>query len=75
MKTASAAATESATTRRVIVAQRPGIVLGQGVAVALAVGGAHERRDDVEVPLADLRRLAPQVGQAQVDVQLEEVDP
>ena len=52
-----------------------GRVLGQRVAVALAVGGAHERGDDVERPLADARGLAPEVGEPQVDVELEQVDP
>src|SRR5438552_6280523 len=58
----------------VLVAERTRVVLGQGVAVALAVRGAHERRDDIEVPLADLARLAPEVGEAEVDVELEQVD-
>ena len=57
-----------------VVAERAGIVLGQRVAVALAVGGAHERRHDLEVPLGDLVRLAPEVGEPEVDVELEQVD-
>src|SRR4051812_46068893 len=58
----------------VVLAERPGRVLGEGVAVALAVGGPHERGDHVEVPLGDVGGLAPEIGQAQVDVELEEVD-
>ena len=58
-----------------LVAERAGRVLGQRVAVALAVGGAHERRHDLEVPLADLARLAPEVGEPEVDVELEQIDP
>src|SRR4051794_25731026 len=50
-------------------------LLRQRVAVTLAVGGADERGDDVEVPLADLRRLAPEIGQPEVDVELQQVDP
>src|SRR6266545_1086258 len=53
----------------VIDAERPGGVLGERVAVTLAVSRADERGDDVEVPLADLRCFAPEV-----DVELEEVD-
>src|SRR3954471_6706715 len=107
MKTASAAAIDSAITRRVglrltapmipasgralgvvggrrdsapgdavavIVAERARRFLGQRVAVALAVCGPHERRDDVEAPVGDLGRLAPEVGQTEVDVELEKVD-
>ncbi len=55
-------------------AERAGRVLGERVAVALAVGGPHEGRRDLEIPLADLRRLAPEVGQPEVDVELQEVD-
>src|SRR5688500_15700383 len=58
----------------VIVAERARSVLGQRVAVALAVGGAHERGDDFEVPLGHLARLAPEVGEPEVDVELEQVD-
>jgi hypothetical protein len=58
----------------VVVAQRARKIFGEGVAIALAVGGPHERGDDVEVPLRDVGGLAPEVGQAEVDVELEEVD-
>src|SRR6266480_6948615 len=37
----------------VLLAEAPGRILGQRVAVALPVGGPHEGRDDVEVPLLD----------------------
>ena len=40
-------------------AEGAGGLLGEGVAVALAVGGAHEGGDDVHRPLADLLGLAP----------------
>src|ERR1700755_807060 len=59
----------------VLVAERAGRVLGERVAVPLAVGGAEEGGDDFEVPLRDLEGLAPQVGEAEVDVELEKVDP
>ena len=52
----------------------PGRVLGQRVAVALAVGGAHEGADDLEVPLGDVVRLAPEIGETDVDVELQQVD-
>src|SRR3954470_12768536 len=58
----------------VVLAERPRRVLGEGIAVALAVGGPHEGGDHVEVPLGDVGRLAPEIRQAQVDVELEEVD-
>ena len=57
-----------------LVAELAGRLLGQGVAVALAVGRAHERGDDLDVPLGDLVRLAPEVGEPEVDVELEELD-
>jgi hypothetical protein len=50
-------------------------VLREGVAVALAVGGAHEGGDDLEVPVGDVRRLPPEIGEAEVDVELEQIDP
>ena len=55
-------------------AEPPGRLLGQRIAVALAVRRAHEGGDDLEVPLADLACLAPQVGEPQVDVELEQID-
>jgi len=58
----------------VVEAERPGSVLGERVAVAFAVGGAHKSGCDLEIPLADLRRLAPQLGQPKVDIELEQVD-
>ncbi len=58
----------------VVVAERAGRVLGEGVAVPLAVRGAHERRHDLEVPLGHVGSLPPEVGQAEVDVELEEID-
>src|SRR3954451_23460034 len=59
----------------VIVAKRTRRLLGQRVAIPLAVGRPHEGSDDVEVPLGDLPRFPPEVGEAEVDVELEEVDP
>src|SRR4029077_11720888 len=58
----------------VLEAERPRRVLDEGIAIALAVRGPHERRDDLETPFGDVRRLAPEVGEAKVDVELEEVD-
>jgi deoxyribonuclease-4 len=59
----------------VIVAQGAGSVLGERVAVALAVRGAQERRHDIEVPFRDVGRLPPQIGETEIDVELEQVDP
>ena len=53
----------------------PERLLGERVAVPLAVGGAHERGDDVEIPVLDVGCLTPEVGEAEVDVELQEVDP
>jgi deoxyribonuclease-4 len=58
----------------VVVAERARRVLGQRVAIALAVGGAHERRNHLDVPLGDLRRLAPEIREPEVDVQLQQID-
>ena len=57
-----------------VVAERARRVLGEGVAVALAVGGPHERGDDLEIPLGDLTGLAPEIGEAEIDVELQQVD-
>ena len=57
-----------------LLAEAARVVLGERVAVALAVGRAHERRDDLEVPLVDLGGLPPEVGEPEVDVELEQVD-
>src|SRR5690348_3528303 len=54
----------------VLLAERPGRVFGEGVAVALPVRGAHEGRDHLEIPLGDVGRLAPEVGEPEVDVEL-----
>jgi deoxyribonuclease IV len=59
----------------VLFTQTAGRVLGQRVAITLAVGRAHEGGDDLEVPLGDVAGLTPEVGEAKVDVELEEVDP
>src|SRR5438034_6929582 len=45
----------------VLLAEAARIVLGQSVAVALAVGRAHERGHDLEIPVTDVRGLAPEV--------------
>jgi uncharacterized cupin superfamily protein len=59
----------------VILAEAARSVLGESVAVPLAVGGAHEGGYDVEVPFLDVGGLAPEIGETEVDVELEEVDP
>jgi deoxyribonuclease IV len=59
----------------VVAAEGAGRVFGEGVAISLAVGGTKEGRDDVEAPLVDAARLAPEVGKPKVDVQLQELDP
>src|SRR5438045_5665587 len=58
----------------VLLAEAPGQIFGQRVAVALPVGGAHEGCDDVEVPVLDLAGLAPEIGEAKVDIELQQVD-
>jgi hypothetical protein len=58
----------------VLGAERARQVLGQGVAVPFAVGGAQEGPDDLEVPLGDVARLAPEIGETEVDVELEQID-
>ena len=58
-----------------VAAEASGRVLGEGVAIALPVGGAQERSDDLEIPLGHAAGLAPEVGEPQVDVQLEQLDP
>jgi hypothetical protein len=50
------------------------MILRQGIAIAFPVGSAHEGSDDVEIPFPDLGCLAPEIGKAQVDIELEEVD-
>src|SRR5262249_61675106 len=57
-----------------VVAQGPRRVLGERVAVALAVGGTHEGRHDLQVPVRDVCRLAPEIGEAKVDIELEQID-
>ncbi len=59
----------------VIFAEAARSVLGERVAVPLAVRGPHERGDDVEVPILDVGCLPPEIGETEVDVELEEVDP
>ena len=59
----------------VVLAEAARSVLGERVAIPLAVGGPHERGDDVEVPILDVGCLPPEVGETEVDVELEEVDP
>src|SRR5262245_32280642 len=58
----------------VLLAQAARALLGERVAIPLAVGGADEGRNHVELPFADLVRLAPEVGEAKVDVELQQVD-
>jgi hypothetical protein len=57
----------------VLETERPRRLLRERVAIALAVRGTDERGDDLEVPLRDVDRLTPEVGQANVDVELEQV--
>jgi hypothetical protein len=59
----------------VIPAEAPRRVLGERVAVALPVGGAEEGGDHLEIPLAHAAGLAPEIGEPQVDVQLQQVYP
>src|SRR4029453_5571205 len=58
----------------VLLAQASRALLGERVAVPLAVGGSDEGRDHVELPVADLVGLAPEIGETEVDVELQQVD-
>jgi len=58
----------------VVLAQASGQFLGERVAVPLAVSRSHEGRDDVEIPLLHVGGLAPEVGEPEIDVELQEVD-
>src|SRR5829696_10233786 len=58
----------------VLLAQASGPLFGERVAVPLAVGAADEGRDDVQLPVADLVCLTPQVGEAKVDVEFQQID-
>ena len=58
----------------VLVTERAGRVLGERVAVALSVRRAEERSDDLEIPFTYIGRLAPEVGEAEVNVELEKVE-
>ena len=58
----------------VLEAERARRLLGQGVAVPLAVGGSDKRSDDLETPLGNIHRFSPQIREAKVDVELEKID-
>jgi len=58
----------------VLVAERTRRILGERVAVTFAVGRAEEGRDDFEVPLGDVGGLAPEVGEAEIDIELEKIE-
>ena len=58
----------------VIAAKGARSVLGEGVTVPLSVCSAKKRRDDFQIPLVHPAGLAPEVGEPQVDVQLEKLD-
>ena len=58
----------------VIGTKRARRVLGQRVAVPLAVRRAHECGNHVEIPVLNIGGLAPEIREAEVDVQFEEVD-
>src|SRR5512133_2536154 len=58
----------------VLVAERARRVLGERVAVALPVRGPEAGGDYLEVPVRHVEGLAPEVGETEVDVELEAVD-
>src|SRR3954453_21612864 len=58
----------------VLLAERARRVFGERVAVALAVCGSHEGCNNLDVPVVDLARLAPEVGEPEIDIELEQVD-
>lgn len=55
-------------------AELSGDVLGEDVAVALGVGRAEEGRHDLERELIEPRELGPERREANVDLELEELD-
>src|SRR5690348_6108594 len=58
-----------------LMAERARCILGERVAVALLVGRPQERGHDLEIPVGHVEGLAPEVGETEVDVELEQVDP
>ena len=58
----------------VIDAERARRLLRERVAVSLAVRGTDERGDDLEAPVLDVDCFTPEIGEPQVDVELEQVD-
>ena len=59
---------------RVGAAELSGDVLGEDVAVALGVGRAEKGRHDLEREFIEPRELGPERREANVDVELEELD-
>jgi hypothetical protein len=49
-------------------------LLGEDIAVALRVRGPEEGRDDLERELIEPRELGPESREANVDIELEELD-
>jgi len=58
----------------VLDAERAGRLLRQGVAVPLSVRSPDKGGDDLETPVGDVHRLAPEIRKAKVDVELEKID-
>ncbi len=58
----------------VVGAERAGRVFGERVAVALAVRRPHERCDHVERPVGDRSGFPPEIGEPEVDIELEQID-
>src|SRR5262249_61264690 len=58
----------------VFMAQASGPFLRKRVAIPLAVRSADEGGGDFQLPFADLVRLTPQIGEAKVDIELEQID-
>jgi deoxyribonuclease-4 len=59
----------------VIEAERSRRLLGESIAVPLAVRRSDESGHNLEVPFGHIHRLSPELREAQVDVELEEIDP
>ena len=55
-------------------AELTGGLLGERIAIALPVCRANEGSDHFEIPLGHIDGLAPEIRDAEVDVELEQID-
>jgi len=52
-------------------AERTRCLLGECIAVSLAIRRPDEGGDDLEAPVGHVDSLAPEIGEAEVDIELE----